>query len=98
MGATHIPHSAAYPRDACSLQMWLPFKEKKRLSSGITFIAKKHCYNKEIIYQTISLFLAAMQLLTHFGVNFWREFVNNPKEHPMQCVASGVLPRSPNAT
>src|SRR4029434_7703705 len=30
-----------------------PFKrEMNRLSNGIKCIAKKHCYNKEIIYQT----------------------------------------------
>ena len=44
-----------------------PFKrEINRLSNGIRFIAKKHFYNKEIIYQTqISLLFCAEFIILH---------------------------------
>jgi hypothetical protein len=35
-----------------------PFKrEINRLSNGIICIAKKHCYNKEIIYQNTNFYV-----------------------------------------
>ena len=45
---------AAHLTDACSSQIWYRFKTaiKKRLSSGLRFISKKHRYNREIISQT----------------------------------------------
>src|SRR4029434_1473574 len=55
-----------------------PFKrEINRLSNGISCIAKKHCYNKEIIYQThisllfvLCLYLKELRYLAFLAANF----------------------------
>ena len=41
-------------------------RELKTLSNGIRFIAKKHCYHREIIYQTQISLLFVLSLYTFF--------------------------------
>ena len=61
MGTTHILSSAAHK--CMLLTNVAPFKrEIIRLSSGMRFIAEKHCYNKEIICQTEMLLFCLFEL------------------------------------
>src|SRR4029434_5433647 len=54
-----------------------PFKrEINRLSNGIRFIAKKHCYNKEIIYLTQISLLFVLCLHTYIHT-----YIHTPTLH-----------------